>query len=176
MRMGNAIFKTEGFRKKNIEFENNKDVFRRWCDGKTGLPFIDAHMRQLNQTGYMSNRGRVNCASFLVHDYKVDWTWGAAYFESRLIDYDVSANWMNWHMQAYEIWYTNPIHQSLKYKAADFIKTWLPELSNFEDERIYIPWHEKSADVDKADYPDPVQLFSKWSRSINNILKTLNDN
>ena len=51
----------------------------------------------------MSNRGRVNCASYFVYDLKLDWTWGASYFESKLIDYDVSSNWMNWHMQAIEI-------------------------------------------------------------------------
>ncbi|CAM3460209.1 DASH family cryptochrome [Aequorivita lipolytica] len=170
MRMGNAIFKTEGFRNKRIDFENNTALFKRWCDGKTGLPFVDAHMRQLNKSGYMSNRGRVNCSSFLVHDYRIDWTWGAAYFESRLIDYDVSANWMNWHMQAYEIWYTNPIHQSLKYKAKDYIQQWIPELAKINDAHIYIPWHEKSAHLGIQDYPKPVEIFSKWGRSIQKIL------
>ena len=174
MRMGTAIFKTAGFRNKTIDFENNTDLFKRWCDGQTGLPFVDAHMRQLNKTGYMSNRGRVNCSSFLVHDYKIDWTWGAAYFESRLIDYDVSANWMNWHMQAYEIWYTNPIHQSLKYKAKEYIQKWIRELAHIDDAHIYIPWHEKSAQIDIHNYPKPVEIFSKWGRSIQKILKEIN--
>jgi deoxyribodipyrimidine photo-lyase len=74
MRFGDLIFKMEGFK-------NNQIHFKRWQDGQTGIPFIDAHMRQLNQTGYMSNRGRVNCASYLVQDLKIDWTWGAAYFD-----------------------------------------------------------------------------------------------
>lgn len=175
MRMGNAIFKTEGFKNKTIYFENDTDLFKRWCEGKTGLPFVDAHMRQLNKTGYMSNRGRVNCSSFLVHDYKIDWTWGAAYFESRLIDYDVSANWMNWHMQAYEIWYTNPIHQSLKYMSKEYIQKWIPELSDINDAHIYIPWHEKSAHLAIKDYPKPVEIFSKWGRSIQKILKEIGE-
>ena len=173
MKMGTAIFKTEGFRNKTIDFENNKDLFQRWCDGRTGLPFVDAHMRQLNKTGYMSNRGRVNCSSFLVYDYKIDWTWGAAYFESRLIDYDVSSNWMNWHMQAYEIWYTNPINQSLKYKAKEYIQKWIPELAHIDDAHIYIPWHEESAHIDIHDYPKPVEIFPKWGRSIQLILKEI---
>ena len=173
MRIGSQIFATEGFTKKTIEFENNMELFSRWCLGTTGLPFVDAHMRQLNKTGYMSNRGRVNCSSFLVHDYKIDWTWGAAYFESRLIDYDVSANWLNWHMQAYEIWYTNPIHQSLKYKAKEFIQTWIPELAHIEDEHILLPWHEVSENFKTKGYPKPVEIYSKWNRSINNILKLL---
>jgi len=175
MRMGTQIFKTSGFRNKTMEFTNNKDLFKRWCDGTTGIPFIDAHMRQLNQTGYMSNRGRVNCASFLVHDYKIDWTWGAAYFESKLIDYDVSANWMNWHMQAYEIWYTNPVNQQLKYKAIEYIKTWIPELEHINTNAIYIPWHENVQPLETNGYPKPAEVFSKWTRAINLILKSIDE-
>ncbi len=170
MRMGSQIFHTTGFKKKFIDFENDPDKFGRWCAGTTGIPFIDAHMRQLNRTGYMSNRGRVNCASYMVHDLKIDWTWGAAYFESKLIDYDVSSNWMNWHMQAYEIWYTNPVHQSLKYKAIDFIKEWVPELASLNNAFIYAPWEMQ----DPPDaYPEPIDIYPKWSRSIQTILKAI---
>ncbi|MDT0293017.1 DASH family cryptochrome [Mesonia ostreae] len=168
MNVGNKMFKTEGFKGKGKDWENNKNLFQRWCDGQTGLPFIDAHMRQLNKTGFMSNRGRVNCASFLVYDYKVDWTWGAAYFENKLIDYDVSANWMNWHYQAYEIWYTNPIHQSLKYNSKEFIQKYVSELSAIDDNTIYLPWEYNI----KA-YPKPQEILGKWTRSINKIKKTM---
>ena len=166
MRVGKALFSKNGFKGKKLVFEDSKLLFERWCLGLTGIPFVDAHMRQLNQTGYMSNRGRVNCASFLIHDYKVDWRWGASYFESRLIDYDVSVNWMNWHMQAFEIWYTNPIHQSNKYKAQDYIRTWIPELSALDDVTILIPWENR-----EVDYPKPAELLTKWTRSINLIKK-----
>ncbi len=74
MRMGNAIFFTKGYKNKTVDFENDTEKFERWQSGKTGIPFIDAHMRQLNQTGYMSNRGRVNCASYFVRDLNIDWT------------------------------------------------------------------------------------------------------
>lgn len=121
-------------------------------------------MRQLNQTGFMSNRGRVNCASYLVHDLKIDWTWGASYFESKLIDYDVSSNWMNWHMQAFEIWYTNPVHQSNKYKSHDFIRKWIPELSAYGNKEVLIPWK-----FEVPDYPKPIEIYKKWSRAINLI-------
>ncbi|MGO4911160.1 DASH family cryptochrome [Leeuwenhoekiella sp. W20_SRS_FM14] len=170
MRMGNSIFKTEGYKNKEVPFENNTEYFERWCAGTTGIPFIDAHMRQLNETGYMSNRGRVNCASYFVHDLKIDWTWGAAYFESKLIDYDVSSNWMNWHMQAYEIWYTNPVNQSIKYKAADYIKKWIPELAAVNDELIHIPWKIEEY---KLKYPKPIEVYSKWERAEIKILKLL---
>ena len=167
MRVGSKLYSKKGFKGKKIEFEGSKKLFDRWCEGKTGIPFVDAHMRQLNQTGYMSNRGRVNCSSFLIHDYKIDWRWGAAYFESKLIEYDVSVNWMNWHMQAFEIWYTNPVHQSNKYKAQEYIRKWVPELADLNDVAILIPW-----ELDLENYPKPVELFSKWQRSINTIKKS----
>ena len=173
MRMGNAIFKTEGYRNKTLEFTNDPELFKRWCEGTTGIPFVDAHMRQLNETGYMSNRGRVNCSSFLIHDYKINWTWGAAYFESKLIDYDVSANWMNWHVQTYEIWYTNPVNQSIKYNANEYIKKWIPELSETEDNFIHIPWLIEQKTKLQKKYPEPVKIHKKWSRAINKILKTI---
>ncbi|WP_034917601.1 DASH family cryptochrome [Gillisia sp. CAL575] len=166
MKFGNEIFKTKGFKKKELLFENNINYFERWCEGNTGIPFIDAHMRQLNETGYMSNRGRVNCSSYLIHDLKIDWTWGAAYFESKLIDYDVSANWLNWHVQAYEIYYTNPVNQSNKYKSQEFIRKWIPELKNYNDMEILIPW-----EYENSDYPKPIALYQKWTRSINLIKK-----
>ncbi|MDH6252440.1 deoxyribodipyrimidine photo-lyase [Chryseobacterium sp. H1D6B] len=166
MKFGDEIFKTKGYKHKEIPFDNNQKNFEKWCHGRTGIPFVDAHMRQLNETGYMSNRGRVNCASYFVHDLNIDWTWGAAYFESKLIDYDVSSNWMNWHMQAFEIYYTNPIHQSNKYKAQDFIREWIPELKDCNDLEVLIPW-----EYDIPKYPKPIEIFSKWERAINLIKK-----
>lgn len=71
-------------------------AFNRWCNADTGIAFIDANMRLLNQSGLMSNRGRQNVASYLVHDLGIDWRMGAAYFEQRLLDYDCASNWGNW--------------------------------------------------------------------------------
>ncbi|WP_240223218.1 DASH family cryptochrome [Rheinheimera hassiensis] len=70
--------------------------FNLWCQGNTGEPFIDANMQLLNQTGLMSNRGRQNVASYLLHNLDIDWRLGAAYFEQRLLDYDCASNWGNW--------------------------------------------------------------------------------
>ena len=168
MRFADEIFKTKGYKNKVVEWENDPIKFERWCAGATGVPFVDAHMRQLNETGFMSNRGRVNCASYFVHDLKINWTWGAAYFESKLIDYDVSSNWMNWHMQAFEIWYTNPVNQANKYKAQNFIRNWIPELSEKNDVEVLVPW-----EFDIPEYPKPVEVFKKWSRAINLILKNI---
>ena len=70
--------------------------FAAWANGNTPYPIVNAFMRQLNQTGYMSNRGRQLVASCLVNELNLDWRYGAAYFEQLLIDYDVASNWGNW--------------------------------------------------------------------------------
>lgn len=68
----------------------------RWMEGKTGVPFIDANMAELRESGFMSNRGRQNVASFLTKDLQTDWRIGAEFFESHLIDYEPTANYGNW--------------------------------------------------------------------------------
>lgn len=70
--------------------------FQKWCKGNTPYPIVNACMKQLNSTGYMSNRGRQIVASCLVNELQLDWRFGAAYFEQQLIDYDVASNWGNW--------------------------------------------------------------------------------
>ncbi|MFM6976987.1 MAG: DASH family cryptochrome [Sphingobacteriaceae bacterium] len=94
---GNKYFQKSGFKgQAPAEASNQEELFERWKNGETGVPFIDANMRELNATGFMSNRGRQNVASYLVKDLKVNWTWGAAYFEEKLIDYCPANNWGNW--------------------------------------------------------------------------------
>ena len=75
---------------------HNKEVFENWMNGTTENEFINANMLELKHTGFMSNRGRQNVASYLCHNLESDWRFGAAYFEEMLIDYDVSSNWCNW--------------------------------------------------------------------------------
>ena len=75
---------------------HNPLAFSNWCAGQTGHPFIDAGMRELAATGYLSNRLRQNVASYLIHDLGCDWRAGAAWFESQLLDYDVYSNQGNW--------------------------------------------------------------------------------
>ncbi len=93
---GADLFKRGGIARK--PFQGNHDVrrFQAWCEGRTGQPFIDANMRELAATGWMSNRGRQNVASYLVHDMGIDWRMGAYWFERMLIDYDPCSNWGNW--------------------------------------------------------------------------------
>ena len=74
----------------------DRAVFDRWTQGRTGNGFVDANLRELAATGFMSNRGRRNAASYLIHDLRQDWRWGAAWFEHQLTDYDPASNWGNW--------------------------------------------------------------------------------
>ena len=74
----------------------NAGRFETWCRGDTAWPLVNACMNQLNQTGYLSNRGRQIAASALIYDLELDWRAGAGYFERQLIDYDVASNWGNW--------------------------------------------------------------------------------
>ncbi|MEO1051567.1 MAG: DASH family cryptochrome [Bacteroidota bacterium] len=93
---GSKIFHLSGFLGNGIESNQDIESFQKWKEGATLEPFVNANMLELAFTGFMSNRGRQNVASYLVNDLKVDWRWGASYFESLLIDYDVSSNWCNW--------------------------------------------------------------------------------
>ena len=93
----NLFFQQTGLKAKSDNMhQHNIDRLLRWINGETGVDFIDANMIELKLTGYMSNRGRQNVASYLCNDLKLDWRFGAAYFEQQLIDYDVCSNWGNW--------------------------------------------------------------------------------
>ena len=94
--IGSILFTKTG---KNGGYEviNSESVlFGNWCSGNTGVDIIDAAMRELRQTGWLSNRGRQLVASHLIYEYDLDWRLGAAWFESQLVDFDVASNWGNW--------------------------------------------------------------------------------
>ena len=94
---GHQFFLPSGIKPvETIVQQHNEELLQKWVNGETGNDFIDANMIELKQTGFMSNRGRQNVASYLCHDLKLDWRYGAAYFQQQLIDYDVSSNWGNW--------------------------------------------------------------------------------
>lgn len=130
---GNNLFKIEGLAQKtNKNWSQDRKIFDKWAAGKTGIPFIDANMRELNATGFMSNRGRQNVASYLVHDLKINWLMGAEYFESLLLDYDVCSNYGNWNYAAgvgndpRDDRYFNIPKQARTYDPnGDYVRTWL---------------------------------------------------
>lgn len=92
----NDIFKIGGILQKNYEWKTNNQQVEKWIHGETTSSFVNANMIELKKTGWMSNRGRQNVASFFAKDMLLDWRIGAAYFESVLIDYDVHSNYGNW--------------------------------------------------------------------------------
>tara|TARA_B100000787_G_scaffold159892_2_gene138442 strand:- start:19006 stop:20364 length:1359 start_codon:yes stop_codon:yes gene_type:complete len=93
---GNNIFKIRGILDKDYEWSSSKRLIQQWIDGETKDDFVNANMIELKKTGWMSNRGRQNVASYFSKELKLDWRVGAAYFESMLLDYDVHSNYGNW--------------------------------------------------------------------------------
>ncbi len=91
-----TIFHLSGIRNIPIDMNQDQNLFNKWIAGNTDDAFVNANMNELAGTGFMSNRGRQNVASYLIHDLGVDWRWGATYFESQLVDYDTCSNWGNW--------------------------------------------------------------------------------
>ncbi len=96
MKYGQKIFKIGGILNKNYEWKINKTLIDNWINGKTHEPFVNANMIELKNTGFMSNRGRQNVASYFAKNLLLDWRIGATYFESMLIDFDVHSNFGNW--------------------------------------------------------------------------------
>jgi deoxyribodipyrimidine photo-lyase len=172
-RYGNRLLGATGVKGRKIRFKDDQVLFEKWVQGQTGIPFIDANMRELQATGFMSNRGRQNAASFLVHDLKINWTWGASYFESKLIDYDLAVNWGNWNYLAgvgndpRENRYFNIINQALRYDSrGDYVRHWIPELAQIMGKEIHYPTRLESQKFPgstlSTKYPEPLVDFSKW--------------
>ncbi|MFB6205508.1 MAG: DASH family cryptochrome [Haloglomus sp.] len=168
---GADFFTPNGIRDTETEWRRDsaaREGFERWMAGETGVPFVDANMRELNATGYMSNRGRQNVASFLADAMGVDWRMGAAYFESRLVDYDVASNWGNWAYQAgvgndSRDNYFDVLGQAEHYDPdADYVTHWCPELEGLPAEYAHRPWRMDDAAQREhgvelgRDYPEPL--------------------
>lgn len=119
----------------NIPWKNDKSEFKKWCEGSTGYPIVDAGMRELNETGFMHNRVRMITGSFLVKHLLIDWRWGERYFAEKLLDYDHASNNGNWQWVAgtgcdaspyFRIF--NPETQMKKFdKDLKYVKEWVPE-------------------------------------------------
>ncbi|MDN3493372.1 cryptochrome/photolyase family protein [Winogradskyella bathintestinalis] len=117
-----------------IEWRNNEKEFKKWCEGNTGYPLVDAGMRQLNEIGFMHNRVRMLVGSFLCKHLLIDWRWGEAYFAEKLHDYEMASNVGNWQWVAgcgvnaapyFRIF--NPTTQINKFdKNHEYIRRWVP--------------------------------------------------
>ena len=131
----------------NIAWQNDPKLFKAWCEGKTGYPLVDAAMQQLIQTGWMHNRLRMVCASFLTKHLLIDWRWGERFFKLHLIDGDLASNNGGWQWAAstgcdaqpyFRIF--NPIIQSQKFDPnGQFISIYNKALAHLSDKQIHFP-------------------------------------
>jgi deoxyribodipyrimidine photo-lyase len=166
---GDKIFYASGLQGLSIAWKQDPERFDLWREGKTGFPLVDANIRELAATGFMSNRGRQNVASFLTKNLGIDWRWGAEWFESLLIDYDVCSNWGNWNYtagvgnDARGFRFFNIIKQAKDYDPnGEYVKFWLPELAEVPAAKVHEPWKLLPVEQQRfgvrlgVDYPNPV--------------------
>jgi deoxyribodipyrimidine photo-lyase len=163
-----------------------KRDLQRWQRGQTGIPLVDAGMRELWTTGYMHNRVRMIAASFLIKNLLIPWQEGARWFWNTLVDADLANNTMGWQWCAgcgadaapyFRIF--NPVLQGEKFdKAGLYIRRWLPELARLDSKYIHKPWTADPAVLADAgiipgkDYPEPLvdlqdsrrQALSAWDQ------------
>jgi deoxyribodipyrimidine photo-lyase len=166
---GNKVFHPSGLQGIDIPWKQDWQRFDLWREGQTGYPLVDANMRELAATGFISNRGRQNVASFLTKNLGIDWRMGAEWFESLLIDYDVCSNWGNWNYtagvgnDARGFRFFNITKQAKDYDPqGKYVKHWLPELANVPISKIHEPWRLTAEEQKRhqvrlgVDYPHPV--------------------
>jgi deoxyribodipyrimidine photo-lyase len=166
------VFYPSGLQGKKIPWKQDWARFTAWQNGETGYPLVDANMRELAMTGFMSNRGRQNVASFLTKNLGIDWRMGAEWFESLLVDYDVCSNYGNWNYtagvgnDARGFRYFNIMKQSRDYDPQGaYLRHWLPELATLPEQLIHEPWRLNQGEQKQyqvqlgVDYPRPIVDF-----------------
>jgi deoxyribodipyrimidine photo-lyase len=174
----------------NIPWRDAPEDLRAWQQGQTGYPIVDACMRQLLETGWMHNRGRMIAASFLTKDLLINWQAGEAWFMKNLVDGDPAANNGGWQWSAgtgtdaapyFRIF--NPILQGQKYDAdGTYIARWVPELQNLPPKYRHEPWKLSPQDAKKynftlgKDYPHPLVDHSFARQRTLNAYRTAREN
>jgi deoxyribodipyrimidine photo-lyase len=171
---GDKVFYPSGLRGLKIDWKQDWDRFDAWRHGMTGFPLVDANMREIAASGYMSNRGRQNVASFLTKNLGIDWRMGAEWFESLLVDYDPCSNYGNWNYtagvgnDARGFRYFNIPKQSKDYDPEGvYVKHWLPELKDVPAAKVHSPWKLQQVEQKRfnvrlgVDYPNPVVDLQK---------------
>jgi deoxyribodipyrimidine photo-lyase len=170
VRHGSALFQA-GALKATLNAPRQLDGrFQQWCQGQTGMPLVDASMRELLITGYISKRSRQVVACYLVNDLQQDWRHGAAWFEERLIDYDPASNWGNWAYLAgvasdphYNHLF-NALRQARQYDPeAAYVSLWLPELRHVPVHLRHTPFLLTHLQLRALNYPRLEQIPEAWT-------------
>jgi len=163
-----------------IKWDSNNSIFKKWCEGKTGFPIVDAGMRELNKTGYMHNRSRLITSGFLVKLALIDWRKGEKYFAQKLTDYDPAQNNGGWQWSSgsgadsqpyFRI--MSPISQSTKFDPdGSYIKKWIPELKDVEPKHLH-DWEKFNNlyDLKKINYVEPCLDYKKARKRTMEIYK-----
>lgn len=156
----NAMNLPQNLKFDNVHWEEDEEGWEKWCQGKTGVPWVDAGMRQLNTEAYMHNRLRMNTASYLTANLLIDYRRGERYFATHLIDWDLSNNTQGWE-PSYTVF--NPIAQAEKCdKEGEYIRKWVPELKDLKGKDIFDPYGRLSnEEFKKLGYPEPHVDFAK---------------
>jgi len=162
---------------RRFPWENNEDWFDFWKEGQTGMPIIDAAMRQLNQTGWMHNRCRMIVASYLVKDLICDWRWGERAFMELEVDGDLAANNGGWQWSASSgmdpkpLRIFNPATQASKFDSAgDYIRQWVPELRHVNTKDLL---SGEIGALERRDYPEPLVDHKKQQARFKALYATI---
>ena len=174
----------------NFPWVKNAQFLKKWKQGMTGYPIVDAGMRELYETGWMHNRVRMVVASFLVKHLRIHWMEGEKYFKNCLVDYNEASNVAQWQWVAgcgadaapyFRIF--NPILQGLKFdKDGIYTKKWVPELKNIPNEFLHKPWEleekyqEQLKIVIGKDYPSPIVVHENAREAALNAFQSLKKN
>ncbi|PIK37388.1 putative cryptochrome DASH-like [Apostichopus japonicus] len=177
LKFGDRLFYLHGLMGVRKPWKRDQRLFDAWKDGRTGVPFVDSNMRELKSTGFMSNRGRQNVASFLTKDLGLDWRLGAEWFEYLLVDHDVCSNYGNWLYSAgvgndpRQDRKFNMVKQGLDYDPqGDYIRQWIPELNTIRDGSVHTPWTLSVGALRQSEvslgetYPNPIVKAPEWNR------------
>ena len=137
-----------------VQWEDDEEGWKKWCEGRTGAPFVDAGMRQLNTEAYMHNRLRMNTASYLRTNLLLDYRKGERYFAEHLVDWDLANNTQGWE-PSYTVF--NHVSQAERNDPnGDYIRKWVPELKDVEGKAIFDPFNRLSKEeFRKLGYPEP---------------------
>lgn len=163
---GSALFRHGGLSATQHAPTEVDERFAHWCVGRTGLPLVDACMRELAATGYLSNRGRQVAAAYLVGELQQDWRYGAAWFEEHLLDHEVASNWGNWNCVVglcCDPLNENPFNAMRMARQFDpdarYVSLWLPELQGLPPSLRHTPFlHQQGG----ASYPLLSRIPPSW--------------